>query len=64
MERCNDKKRRRQNERDREAEDKQWRGKLIRGGVEEEIEKKRQTDRKRKGDIGSKQEVLWGGGGD
>lgn len=53
MERCNGKQNR--------AKDKQRRGKLIKGGIEEEIEKKRQTDRKREGDIGS-EPVGCGGG--
>lgn len=45
MERCNGRDAGKQNR----AEDKQRGGKLIQGGVEEEIEKKRQTDRKRAG---------------
>lgn len=61
MGRCNDKGGGKQNGRDREAKDKQRGEKLIYGGIEEEIEKKRQTDRKRKGDIGSKQ-MGWGWG--
>ena len=61
MGRRNDNGRGTQNGRDREAKDKQSGGKLIYGGVEEEIEKKGQTDRKRKGDIGSMQVGLGGG---
>ena len=36
---------------------------LTRSGIEEEIEKERQTDRKRKGDIGSEQVWAVGVGG-